>query len=199
MWRKQSEGKPSPGSVAPGTIDSPSYSPSRPASAGIPPLSSAPSSPALSAPSPDAAALTHGIRIRGDLTGKADLFIDGEVEGAIRLGDSRLTVGPGGRVKADIEAREIAVRGHVEGNLRGSERILLGSSCRVRGDIEAPRIVMEEGAQFKGRVEMGPAADVRERQNAKRAAPVAVSPAAPSNVPVTTAVSVPVEVPRGSR
>lgn len=140
--------------------------------------------------------LTQGIRIRGDLTGKADLFIDGNVEGSIRLGDSRLTVGPSGHVKADIEAREIHIRGNVEGNLRGRERIILGSSCCVKGDLEAPRIAIEEGAQFRGRVEMGPVADARERQN-KRTAPAAAPPATSSNVSATT--SVPIEAQRGSR
>lgn len=198
MWRKQSDVKPSssPTPGTPGLVQSPQYSPSggKPAAASPSPGGPvAPSSAAYSAASSDAAVLTHGIRIKGELTGKADLFIDGEVEGSIRLGDSRLTIGPNGRVKANIEAREIAVQGSVEGNLRGRERILLGSSSRTKGDLEAPRVAIEEGAHFKGRVEMGPAADARERQNAKRVVPVAASPAvassaalAPASVPAAS-------------
>ncbi|MHB8641055.1 MAG: bactofilin family protein [Candidatus Acidiferrales bacterium] len=201
MWRKQPEGKPSPATPAkPAAWDSTPYAP--PAAKSVetsPALSQAPAAPAssaYSASSPEAAMLTRGIRIRGELTGKADLFIDGEMEGSIRLGDSRLTVGPSGHVKADIEAREIHIRGNVEGNLRGRERIILGGSCYVKGDLEAPRIAIEEGAQLKGRVEMGPAADARERQN-KRTVPAAAPSATTSNVPATT--SVPIEAQRGSR
>src|SRR5579863_7827534 len=186
MWRKQPEGKPSPAAPAPGTFASPSYAPP-----GKSPVTSASSSQPSTAPpaysaSPEAAMLTQGIRIRGELTGKADLFIDGNVEGSIRLGDSRLTVGPSGQIKADIEAREIHIRGNVQGNLRGRERIILGNTCIVKGDLEAPRIAIEEGAQLKGRVEMGPAADARERQNKR----TAIAPSSTSSNVAETAVPI---------
>ncbi|MGH9864094.1 MAG: bactofilin family protein [Candidatus Acidiferrales bacterium] len=188
MWRKQSEGKPSPSAApgAPSAFAPPSYTPPAEKSTGSLPSPS----PAVIAPSPEAAILTHGIRIRGELTGKADLFIDGDVEGSIRLGDSRLTIGPSGHVKADIEAREIYIRGNVQGNLRGRERITLGNSSHVKGDLESPRVAIEDGAQFKGRVEMGPVADARERQG-KRIAPASTPPSASSDV--STATSIPIE------
>ncbi|HEV2618217.1 MAG TPA: polymer-forming cytoskeletal protein [Candidatus Acidoferrales bacterium] len=197
MWRKQSEGKPSPSATpgAPSAFAPPSYAPPAEKSMGAP-SSPAKPAPPVPAPSPEAAILTQGIRIRGELTGKADLFIDGDVEGSIRLGDSRLTIGPSGHVKADIEAREIYVRGNVQGNLRGRERITLGNSCHMKGDLESPRIAIEDGAQFKGRVEMGPSADARERQN-KRTTPVA-TPVDKSSSD-STSTSVPIEVERGSR
>ena len=195
MWRKQPEGKPSPSATpgAPSAFAPPPYTPPAEKSAGAPPSPSkpAPAMPPAPVPSPEAAILTQGIRIRGELTGKADLFIDGDVEGSVRLGDSRLTIGPSGHVKADIEAREIYIRGNVQGNLRGRERITLGNSCHVKGDLESPRIAIEDGAQFKGRVEMGPAADARERQ-IKRAAP-AITPSTASLSSDATATSVPVE------
>ena len=201
MWRKQPEGKPSPSATpaAPGAFAPPSYSPTAqkttPSSSASPaPIT--PPAPAYSAPSPEAAILTQGIRVRGDVTGKADLFIDGDVQGSIRLGESRLTIGPSGHVKADIEAREIHIRGTVEGNLRGRERIILGNSCHVKGDLESPRIAIEDGAQFKGRVEMGPVADARERQN-KRTAP-AVPPPVTSTTSASTPASEPIEAQRGS-
>ena len=196
MWRKQSEGKPSPATpAAPSEFAPPSYAPAE-KSAGAPPSPSkpAPAAPPPPVPSPEAAILTQGIRIRGELTGKADLFIDGDVEGSVRLGDSRLTVGPSGHVKADIEAREIYIRGNVQGNLRGRERITLGNSCHVKGDLESPRIAIEDGAQFKGRVEMGPAADAREHQ-IKRTAPAitpCVTPSSPSSTN-SAPTSVPIE------
>lgn len=195
MWRKQSEGKPSSSATpgAPSAFAPPSYAPPAEKSAGSPsPSKPASAMPPAPVPSPEAAILTQGIRIRGELTGKADLFIDGDVEGSVRLGDSRLTIGPSGHVKADIEAREIYIRGNVQGNLRGRERITLGNSCHVKGDLESPRIAIEDGAQFKGRVEMGPAADARERQ-IKRTAPAITSPGASSSSTDSTPTSVPVE------
>lgn len=195
MWRKQSEGKPSPATPGtPSAFGPPSYAPPEKSAGALP----SPSRPTAAAPppvpSPEAAVLTQGIRLRGELTGKADLFIDGDVEGSVRLGDSRLTIGPSGHVKADIEAREIYIRGHVQGNLRGRERITLGNSCHVKGDLESPRIAIEDGAQFKGRVEMGPAADARERQ-VKRAAPALTPSVTPSSTSSTdsTSASVPIE------
>lgn len=169
MWRKQPEAKPS-SSVGPGMRDS-NYAPPAQRPAPGPISGSTPSSPAVPSftqtPRSQEAILTRGICIKGELTGKADLVIDGDVQGSIRLGDSRLTVGNAGHIRANIEASEIVVHGQVEGNLRGRERVVLGSSCHVLGDLEAPRVAMEDGAKFKGRVEMGPTADARERQNRK--------------------------------
>jgi cytoskeletal protein CcmA (bactofilin family) len=167
MWRKQPEAKPS-SSVTPSAGGS-AYSPAMQKPASPPAFgnsSSAPSRPAFTPPrpSPDAV-LTKGICIKGELTGKADLIIDGDLQGSIRLNDSRLTVGQSGSIHADIEALEIFVHGRVDGNLRGRERVVLANSCHVEGDLEAPRVAIEDGARFNGRVEMGPAADARERQS----------------------------------
>ena len=196
MWRKQSEGKPSSSATpaAPSAFAPPSHAPPEKSAGASPsPFKSAPAAPPAPVPSPEAAMLTQGIRIRGELTGKADLFIDGDVEGSVRLGDSRLTIGPSGHVKADIEAREIYIRGTVQGNLRGRERITLGNSCHVKGDLESPRIAIEDGAQFKGRVEMGPAADARERQ-VKRSAPAITPSVTPSSPSSTDPTSTPVPI-----
>jgi cytoskeletal protein CcmA (bactofilin family) len=180
MWRKQPEVKPSSPAVS--TRDS-AYTPQSqklptpPASASV-----QAAQPSFSQPPPsDSGVLTRGICINGELTGKADLVIDGDVKGSIRLGDSRLTVGQAGHVQADIEASEIVVQGQVEGDLRGRERVVLGSSCRVVGDLEGPRVVIEDGARFKGRVEMGPVADARERQSKRSQQPFNPREASPSS------------------
>lgn len=167
MWRKQPEAKPS-SPVNPSTSSS-SYSPSAQKPASPSPSGNAynaPSQPSFTQPrtSPDAV-LTRGISIKGELTGKADLIIDGNLQGTIRLNESRLTIGQSGSIHADIEAREIFVHGRVDGDLRGRERVVLANSCDVDGDLEAPRVAIEDGARFNGRVEMGPAADARERQS----------------------------------
>ncbi|MGB6484191.1 MAG: polymer-forming cytoskeletal protein [Candidatus Acidiferrales bacterium] len=196
MWRKQPEAKPS-SPVTPTTRDS-AYAP--PSQKPAFPSGSLPASPPqplfTQTPSSDAAILTRGICIKGELTGRADLLIDGDVQGSIRLGDSRLTVGQSGHVQADIEASEILVHGRVEGDLRGRERVSLGSSCHVVGDLEAPRIAIEDGARFNGRVEMGPAADAYERQNKRNSQPFISRK--PSSVETETISPVALETQRSS-
>jgi cytoskeletal protein CcmA (bactofilin family) len=147
MWRKQTEFQPSsppdkPISQTP--VASPGYTPERAAV----PVAMAPS--AIS----NATRLTQGISLKGELSGKADLYIDGEMEGNVHLSGCSVTVGPNGRVTAEIEAREIVVNGAVHGNLNGKERVLLGRSSRVNGNIETERVVIEEGARFRGKVNM---------------------------------------------
>jgi|SRR6185295_3135282 len=100
--------------------------------------------------------LTHvaaGTRIRGEVTGPTELLIDGEVEGEIRL-DATLTVGGEGVVQGPIMAPVVRVGGRVVGNVAASDRVEVSPSGSVEGDISAPRIVIAEGAFFRGRVEM---------------------------------------------
>ncbi len=94
------------------------------------------------------------IRIKGTLSGKEDLLIQGRVEGRIDLKKNNITVGKSGRIKGNICGKVISIEGEVRGNLVGEERIVLRQSGRVRGDIKAPRVNIEEGAQFKGEVDM---------------------------------------------
>src|SRR5260370_6500379 len=97
--------------------------------------------------SPNAVAcLSQGIRIKGEITGSEDLFIDGNVEGKITFRNAVLTVGPNASVKADIDAREIVVRGRVEGRLGGSQRVHIGNTAEVTGYIRSQRIAIEDGA-----------------------------------------------------
>ncbi|MGD0798203.1 MAG: polymer-forming cytoskeletal protein [Acidobacteriaceae bacterium] len=96
----------------------------------------------------------RSVTIRGELSGREDLTMDGVVEGTILLQESRLTVGPNARVMADVEARDVVVYGLIEGNVRASGRIELRESAVVRGDIVAERLSIEENASMKGRVEL---------------------------------------------
>lgn len=109
--------------------------------------------------SPKAAAcVSQGIRIKGELTGSEDLFVDGTVEGKIMLSSSTLTVGPNAAVNAEIEARELVVRGRAEGKFTATERVQIWHTARVHGDIKAERISIEDGAELHGRLEAGRAA-----------------------------------------
>src|SRR6201986_346597 len=92
--------------------------------------------------------------IRGELSGNEDLFIDGDVEGTVSLPESRLTVGPNAQVRADVNAREVVIFGHLTGNVKAAGRVDLRQSALVKGDILAGRLSIEESAILTGRVEL---------------------------------------------
>lgn len=114
--------------------------------------------PPLTTPSMDTtqrATVGRSIVFRGDLSGEEDLVIQGRVEGSVNLGQHSVTVGPDGEVIASIVGRVVTVEGRVEGNIDGAEQVTLKSSSHVKGDITAPRVVLENGARFRGLVDMG--------------------------------------------
>jgi cytoskeletal protein CcmA (bactofilin family) len=90
--------------------------------------------------------------IKGELSCSEDLYIDGQVEGVIDPKGNRLTVGPHGRVKANVNASAVVVQGKLDGTVQASDRVDLKQSAVVTGDIAAQRISIDEGAYFKGRV-----------------------------------------------
>jgi cytoskeletal protein CcmA (bactofilin family) len=105
-------------------------------------------------PAEGSTVIGKSVTIRGELSGQEDLYMDGTIEGTIKLPDSRLTVGPNGHVMADMEARDIVIYGLVQGNIRASGRLELRESAEVKGDIHAERLSIEENASLKGRVEL---------------------------------------------
>ena len=155
MWRKQAEAKPV---VVPEREPAPPVVPECPVAA----VAEARSEPTR---------IAQSITVKGDLSGREDLFFDGTLEGRICVPDSRVVIGPNGRVKADVEANEIVVEGRVAGNLRARSRVELRRTSHVRGDVTAERIAIQDGAWFNGRVEV-----VRgEETRVARAASVSVS------------------------
>lgn len=94
-----------------------------------------------------------GIQIRGNLSGSGDLIVEGRVEGHVALQD-HLTVEDSGIVVADIETQELTVNGKMSGNIAASQRVSISSTATVQGDIAAPRVVIEDGARFRGNIEM---------------------------------------------
>lgn len=105
------------------------------------------------------ATIGRSIAIKGEVTGDEDLVIQGRIDGSVNLKQHAVTVGPEGEVKASIVGRIVTIEGHVEGNLTAEEQVVLRSSSRVQGDITAPRVVLEDGARFRGGVDMGQAPD----------------------------------------
>jgi cytoskeletal protein CcmA (bactofilin family) len=123
--------------------------------------------------------ISTGLRIHGELTGSGDLYIDGEAQGSIRLGQSKVTVGPHGRVQADIEAREIVIEGTVQGNLKAGESIRLGAASNVQGSLMTPRVAIEDGARLRGKVETMRAGEMRRGAAAGQAKAAETLTAAP--------------------
>jgi cytoskeletal protein CcmA (bactofilin family) len=123
------------------------------------PASSASSEPAAG-PRPaitttaDQATIGKSLVIKGEVTGSESLYIDGRVEGSINLAGNRVTVGRNGVVSANINAREIVVLGKVRGNLTASDRVDIRSDGSLTGDVVAARISIEDGAYFKGGIDI---------------------------------------------
>jgi cytoskeletal protein CcmA (bactofilin family) len=114
--------------------------------------------------------LGKSVIIKGEVSGSEDLYLDGQVEGAIDLKGNRLTLGPNGRVKANINARSAVIHGKLEGNITASDRVDLKQSAIVTGDIVTQRISIDEGAFFKGGVDISRAAGQPEGKSASTVA-----------------------------
>ncbi len=102
------------------------------------------------------AVVGSSIFIKGDLTGEEDLSIEGRLEGKIESRHHGVTVGKNGYIKGDIYGKLITVEGSVEGNLYGEEQLIVRHSGTVRGNIVSPRVILEDGSNFKGNIDMSP-------------------------------------------
>jgi cytoskeletal protein CcmA (bactofilin family) len=105
-------------------------------------------------PAEGSTVIGKSVVIRGELSGSEDLYIDGDVEGTVTLPESRLTIGPNARVRADIHVRDVIIFGHLTGNVQATGRVDLRQSALVNGDILAGRLSIEESAVLTGRVEL---------------------------------------------
>ncbi|MGH8034429.1 MAG: bactofilin family protein [Lysobacterales bacterium] len=111
-----------------------------------------PATPALA----KAAVIGPGITIDGNINGNENLIIEGKVKGHIHLGTHEVTVGKTGEVNADVVAKIIRVAGKVKGDLTGKEKVIISNTGNVHGNIVAPRMLLEDGAVFKGSIDMDP-------------------------------------------
>jgi len=147
MWKPNQ-----PGSINP----NPSPEPPRPAPAP-PPTSLAFEAPSRT-PSPpvtgEQATIGKGLFIKGEINGSESLFIDGKVEGSVNLPGNRVTIGRNGQVAANITAREIVVLGKVRGNVNATDRVDIRAEGSLSGDVAAARISIEDGAFFKGGIDI---------------------------------------------
>lgn len=92
--------------------------------------------------------------VKGEIHSREDLYIDGEIQGTVELMESKLTIGPNGRIQASVRAREVVVFGNVQGNVEALEKIDIRKDARLVGDIRTARIVIEDGAYFKGTIDI---------------------------------------------
>ncbi len=170
MWKPNQPGTtPStPEPVRPSVPTTPSFeaaAPTRPAPVGTPAAAATPG---------DQATIGKSLVIKGELSGSESLYIDGKVEGAITLPGNRVTVGRNGQVAANIVAREVVVLGKVRGNVQASDRVDIRSEGSLTGDVIAARISIEDGAFFKGGIDIRkPGAEAKGAATA--AEPVAVT------------------------
>jgi len=144
MWSKRREEEFVPRPPAP------SAEPAREATPAAPPPK--PAEPELPR---GVASIGKSVVIKGQIFSREDLYLDGEVEGTVEVPENRLTIGPHGRVQASsIKAREVVVLGAVNGNVEASEKIDIRKDARLVGDIKTGRIIIEDGAYFKGSIDI---------------------------------------------
>jgi cytoskeletal protein CcmA (bactofilin family) len=152
-----------------------------PAAAGSAAMSTAPAPSHHVQDGRGTAMIGKSVMIKGQIFSREDLTIDGEVEGSVELQEHRLTVGPNGKVQAGIKAREIVVLGAIQGNVEASEKIDIRKDARLVGDIKTARIVIEDGAYFKGSIDI--------------TKPEVRQPPVPSRPPATQAAAPPIVAP----
>src|SRR5689334_5151921 len=162
-----------------------------------PPAAPAPTPTPAPAPRPDRQEMSHpmerdivnigkSVVIKGELNGSEDLTIEGHVEGTIQLKDHVLTIGPNGKIKAQVFAKSVIVLGEVTGNVTASDKVDIRDNGSVDGDIISPRVAIAEGAHFRGSVDMQ-RKGAAQPQPAKPAAQQQGSSATPAQAPAAQA------------
>jgi cytoskeletal protein CcmA (bactofilin family) len=166
----------------PGTATPPAPEPVRPTPAvtggtGYDPARTTAGTPGATATG-EQATIGKSLVVKGELSGSESLYIDGKVEGAINLPGNRVTVGRNGQVAANISAREIVVLGKVRGNLTASDRVDIRSDGSLTGDVVAARISIEDGAYFKGGIDIRKGGQPTQKANGEDKSVAIAEPAA---------------------
>ena len=188
MWNKRREEEPprpyippSPAPVAPNPIE---------AKKEVTPVSSTPIGRFEPENRVSAATIGKAVKIVGQIFSKEDLYVDGEIEGTVEALEHKLTIGPHGAVHADIKAREVIALGNITGNVEASDKIEIHKEAKLVGDIRTARIIIEDGAYFKGSI------DIVKPEPAKPPAKPAAAPAA--HAPAPAAAASPAALPFGA-
>ncbi|HEV2326732.1 MAG TPA: polymer-forming cytoskeletal protein [Terracidiphilus sp.] len=126
----------------------------RPAPVSTPVVETPNRAPAASSSNAEQATIGKGLYVKGEITGSESLFIDGKIEGSINLPGNRVTVGRNGQVTANVTAREVVILGKIRGNVNASDRVDIRAEGSLAGDVAAARISIEDGAYFKGGIDI---------------------------------------------
>jgi len=147
MWNKKKEEEYPP---KPAASPAPAANPIR----ENPSMSTAPAVPHHTSDARGPAVIGKSVMIKGQIFSREDLTIDGEIDGSVELHEHRLTVGPNGKLQAGVKAREVVVLGTIHGNVDASDKIDIRKDAKLVGDIKTARIVIEDGAYFKGNIDI---------------------------------------------
>jgi cytoskeletal protein CcmA (bactofilin family) len=154
MWNKRREDEP----VRPPSPSGPSPAPAAPTPAEPKKETITVSSMPNRSFEPDSrgssATIGKAVKINGQIHSKEDLYVDGDVEGTVEAPEHKLTIGPNGTVHAAVKAREVVVLGTIQGNVESADRIEIRKDAKLVGDIRTARIIIEDGAYFKGSIDI---------------------------------------------
>ena len=104
--------------------------------------------------SSNAASIGKAVMVKGQIFSREDLYVDGEVEGTVEALEHKLTIGPNGTVRATVKAREVVALGTIQGNVEAADKIEIRKDAKLTGDIRTARIIIEDGAYFKGSIDI---------------------------------------------
>ncbi|HLH01187.1 MAG TPA: polymer-forming cytoskeletal protein [Bryobacteraceae bacterium] len=135
------------------------------------------------------AILGKNVTVKGQIFAREDLTIDGEVEGTVECHEHRLTIGPNARVQAGLKAREIVIQGSIHGNVDATDKIDIKKEAKLVGDIKTSRIVIEDGAYFKGSIDISKPNAPAKPVPAQAAAQTSTAPSAAPQTPQTAAAT----------
>jgi len=186
MWNKRREEEtPKPVPPSGGPAPAPSVVPAAAAPKPVevkkeaPPVSSTPMGKIEPESRGGSATIGKAVKIVGQIYSKEELYVDGDLEGTLEALEHKLTIGPNGTVHASVKAREVVVLGTIQGNIEAAEKIEIRKDAKLVGDIRTARIIIEDGAYFKGSIDIVKA-DVLKNAPKPQAAPVAASSPAPA-------------------
>jgi cytoskeletal protein CcmA (bactofilin family) len=131
-----------------------------------------------------AATIGKAVKVVGQIFSREDLYVDGEVEGTVEALEHKLTIGPNGTVKATVKAREVVALGNIQGNVEAADKIEIRKDAKLTGDIRTARIIIEDGAYFKGSIDIvkpEPVKSAKASAPAAQSAPAASAPAVGSS------------------
>ena len=126
------------------------------------------------------AMIGDGVRVTGDVNAKTNLKVDGQIEGRSVASSEDIEVAETGIIKAAVSARVVRIAGVVAGDIKGGEKVVISKTGRVQGNIVAPRVQLDDGALFRGSIDMNPAEPAQASKPTQPAKPEAAKPAAPA-------------------